>query len=49
MYFGVYVKEIIEYILMFIVDGEVFIIKNDFVFVMIGYYFDYSFLMKMGV
>lgn len=50
MEFGVSVEKIIEGEVVFCFGEKKFIIiKNDFVFVMIGYYFDYEFFEKMGV
>ena len=49
MHFGAHVKEITEHTLTYTVDGEANTIQNDFVFAMIGYHPDHSFLTKMGV
>jgi thioredoxin reductase (NADPH) len=49
MEFDAEVKEITEDKLSYSVNGQITEIKNDFVFAMIGYHPDHSFLTKMGV
>ncbi|MCA1063212.1 YpdA family putative bacillithiol disulfide reductase [Rossellomorea sp. AcN35-11] len=49
MEFNSYVDEITEDSVLYSVDGEKKVIKNDFVFAMTGYHPDHSFLTKMGI
>lgn len=47
--FNANVKEVMEHQVIFIKDGKERIIKNDFVFAMIGYHPDHGFLTTMGI
>jgi thioredoxin reductase (NADPH) len=49
MVFNSAVKEITEKEVVFEVDGQTKVIKNDFVFAMTGYHPDHSFLTKVGI
>ncbi|MBN8200308.1 YpdA family putative bacillithiol disulfide reductase [Bacillus sp. NTK034] len=49
MEFNAHVKEISENKLTYMVDGQQFNIKNDFVFAMTGYHPDHGFLRNMGI
>lgn len=49
MKFSAHVKEISENKLTYMVDGQQFDIKNDFVFAMTGYHPDHGFLRSMGI
>ena len=49
MIFNANVKEIKESSVIYEVEGELFEIKNDFVFAMTGYHPDHRFLTKIGV
>ncbi|WP_413774793.1 YpdA family putative bacillithiol disulfide reductase [Cytobacillus firmus] len=49
MEFNAHVKEISENKLTYMVDGQQFDIKNDFVFAMTGYHPDHGFLRSMGI
>ncbi|MBX9972855.1 YpdA family putative bacillithiol disulfide reductase [Cytobacillus firmus] len=49
MKFSAHVKEIGENKLTYMVDGQQFDIKNDFVFAMTGYHPDHGFLRSMGI
>lgn len=49
MEFNAHIKEITEDKVIYIKEGNLLEIKNDFVFAMTGYHPDHSFLKKMGV